>query len=210
MKKKMIKEIAFLAVLGAIVLIVPLFIFFLLPPLMLSLWATGLFTLLFMKHRDPEVVENKKYQLFEKFLYFQIINWAFAGFFFFAELALMVFIIIIVFVVLALNKEKRTSEKFVKWLTYVVLHFFSLTVILLLGQRFPEMGEPAIVVIPMITMFNGVTAAFYMKTVKLMPKGGKRMLTLAIFLFMMLGTIVSLFPQESGIPLMQVIFGGGS
>ena len=208
MNKKIIKEQVLLAILAIVALIMPFFVFMLLPPLMLSLWVTGILALFVTKRNNPEIVEAKRYQLFEKLLYFQIINWAFGYFIFILELQLIAWLIPIVLLVLSLNKKRRTSDRFMKWVKYVGFHVFNLILILVLFNYFPSIGEGAFAVIPLITFFNGMTAAIYLTFLKKRPLGRKRIFALIIILLMMTGTIVSLFPQASGIPVLELIFGG--
>lgn len=210
MNKKVIKEVVILGILMILTLIMPFLVFMFVPPLMLSLWITGILVLLMAKRKHPHIEQNKKYQLFEKLLYFQIINWAFAYFIFIPVLNLMAFSILIVLMVLSFNKERRTSAKYIKWLKYVCFHVFNLTLIIILLNNFPSIGEASFAIIPLITFINGITAAAYLSMVNKLPAGRTRIFVLIIFLLMMAGTVVSLFPQESGIPVIESLLGGGS
>jgi hypothetical protein len=208
MDKKKIKERILLGTLALLALIMPFFVFVFLPPLMLSLWATGICALFMAKRKNAKVSDTKRYQMLEKLLYFQIINWAFGYFIFIQVLHLIVWVIVIVLIVLSLNKNRRTNNKFIKWAKYVGFHLFNLALILVLFNNFPYIGEGGFAVIPLITFLNGITAAIYLTALKGLPSGGKRIFALIIILLMMAGTVVSAFPQASGIPVIELILGG--
>lgn len=206
----MIKEVMILGILAILTLIMPLFIFVFLPPLMISLWITGIFALFFTKRNNPKIVAHKRYQLFENLLYFQLINWAFAFFIFIPVLNLIAMVILIVMMFLLVNKEKRTSDKYKKWAKYIGFHVFNLVLILILWNNFPDVGLDAFAIIPLITFFNGLVAAAYFKFMNRLPADRKSIVLLILFLLMTARTVVSSFPQASGIPIIELIFRGGS
>lgn len=210
MNKKVIKEVVIMGILMIFALMMPFFVFMILPPLMLSLWLTGVILLVMAKRKNPQIEGDKRYQIFEKLLYFQIINWAFAYFIFIPVLNLMALVILIVLVVLSFNKERRTNAIYIKWVKYVCFHLFNLAFVLVLLNNFPSIGEAAFAIIPLLTFINGITAAAYLSMINKLPAGRIRIFVLIIFLVMMAGTVLSLFPQESGIPVIDTIFGGGS
>ena len=208
MDKKLTKEMIILALLTIFALIMPFFVFMLFPPFMLSFWISGLLILSLTKRKNPDVINTKRYQLFEKLLYFQMINWAFAYFIFILELQLIAWLILIVLFVLSLKKERRTNARFTRWVKYVGFHLYNLALILVLLNHFPDVGGGAFVTIPLITFFNGLTAATYLTLIKKAPSRNRTRLTLIIILIMMAGTVVSLFPQATGVSVIELILGG--
>lgn len=206
MNKKAMKETLIFIILAIFTLVSPVFVVFYLPQLLLSLWATGVASLHLLKRQNPRVVENKKFQWFEKLLYFQIINWTFAGFLWLPTLVIMMPIVVLTLLFFGLNPVSRAHKKFQKWCQYVGFHIFNLALMVVLFLRFPNVGYEAVVVMPTILFLNGVTAAFCMLTLEKTPNGKKKGLVLALFFLMMVATTVSLFPQATGLSLFQLIF----
>jgi len=164
-------------------------------PFMLSLWMTGLTMLILIKRKNPEVVETSKYQLVEKFLYFQIINWIF-GFSLFIELFLLVAIILpLVMVALAFKKERRENPKFIKWSKYIGFHIFNFIVLFVLASiSDSHMAMEQLMAIPVILFVNGCNAAFYLTIESKFPTGKWRFIILAVVLVMMATLTINMFP----------------
>jgi len=202
-----IKKLLLLVVVAGLVLLMPLFVFIIFAPLMISLWMTGIFALIMMRRKNPAIVESKRYQAFERWLYFQIINWSFGFFVFIPELHLIAIMVVATIAVLALNKQRRTSLKLIKWAKYVGFHIFNLALIITLMHNFPSIGEQAFVAIPTIVFINGGNAAFYLMLEARLPQR-RRLLTLFIIITMMVAMTLSMFPQADGVAILDLIFGG--
>lgn len=207
MNKNEIKHLLLLLLVSILVLIMPLFVFFTYPPLMLSLWMTGIFTLILMKRKNPEVTKSKKYQMFEKFLYFQIINWAFGYSLFIPELSLIALIILVTMLVLSINKKRRANPKFIKWAKYIGFHLFNLLLMIVLIHYFPNTGEEIFIAIPGIVFVNGGNAALYLILEPKLPQR-RKLIIFFIAIVMMTMTTLSMFPQYDGRAIFDVIFGG--
>jgi len=197
MKKNEIKRLLLLSLTSIIVLVIPIFIFEISIPFMLSLWMTGLTMLILIKRKNPEVVETPRYQLVEKFLYFQIINWIF-GFSLFIELFLLAVIVLpLVMIVLALKKERRENPKFIKWSKYIGFHIFNFIVLFVLatinvGDSY--IGIEGVMAIPVILFVNGCNAAFYLTIESKFPTGKWRFVILAVALVTMATLTINMFP----------------
>ncbi|MCL1989720.1 MAG: hypothetical protein FWG67_02405 [Defluviitaleaceae bacterium] len=207
MNKTELKKLFLEGIAGIVVVIFPLVILFTLPQLVLACWLSGLSTLILMKRRNPTVITSKKYQLFEKLLYLQIINWSFA-FFFEPVFSLIVFLIPITMLVLAIDKNRRVSRKFLKWATYIGFHLFNWLLLLILIGFFPEIGGiEGISVLPVITFINGGYGAIYLSLEHRLTRG-RKIIALMIVLAMMIMMTVSRFPQDGHVSLFERMFGG--
>jgi len=207
MNRSEVKHLFLQGFVALLVLILPIFLLFMIPQLVLFLWSAGLILLNFKKQQNPAVVESKGYQVFEKLLYFQIINWSF-GFFFVPIMGVITFIIPITLLVLVFNKERRAKPKFIKWAKYVGFHVFNLLLILTLLSFFPNVGEEGFLVMTIITFINGGNAAIYLNLEPNLPRGKKRTIALFIIIVMMISMALSMFPQYGGGSVFDTLFGG--
>jgi len=207
MNRTEIKNLFFQGLAGIAVLFLAFFILFTFAPILLALWATGLVMLFLMKRQNAEIVESRGYQIFQKLLYFQIINTIFAFFFvpIFNTLTLLTPVVILV---LAVSKERRAKPEFVKWAKYVGFHCFNWLVLMVLIALFPNMGgEEALFGLSLITLINGAHGVFYLKLEqKLPPK--RRFFVLVILAVMMVSMAISMFPQAGNISLFDALFRG--
>lgn len=203
MERTEIKRLILQGILALFVLILPVPLLFIFPALVLSLWLTGLILLNFMKRQSPEIIELKKYQTVQRLLYFQIISWAFA-FFYLPTMIIIAPIIPVVVLILAFNKQRRENSKFIKWAKYVGFHLFNIILLFILFSFFPNIGgEEGLFALSIITLFNGATAALYLK-VEPSIRPDKRMISLIIMIIMIIVTTMTRFPQDGG----TTIFGG--
>jgi len=206
MKRTEIKQLLLQGLVALLVLLLPLSLLFTMPQLILSVWLTGLIVLAIARRQNPDIIESKKYQIFEKLLYFQIINWSF-GFFFMPMTSLTVIMIPIVMLILAIKKERRATPKFIKWAKYVGFHLFNMILLFALLNFFPNIGGgEGFFVFTIIIFMNGSTAAMYLKFEPRIPRK-KRVLSLLILIAMLIMTTLSMFPQYGG-RLIDIIFGG--
>jgi len=195
MKKHEIKRLLLLSITSMIVLLIPMFVFGISVPLMLSLWLTGLVILVLIKRKNLEAVETPKYQLFEKFLYFQMINWIFGFSLFVGLFFLIVIALPLVMSVLALKKEQRKNPKFIKWSKYIGFHLFNFIVVFILASTADSyIAQEELMVLPVIIFINGCNAAFYLTVESKFPAGKWRIAVLAVALVMMATLTTSMFP----------------
>ena len=201
-KKLLLESVsAFLSLIPAFVLV------FIWPAILFSLWATGLIILFFRKRQNPSIVESKKHQLIEKFLYFQIITVSFA-FFFLPVLNLMVFLLPIIFIGLAINKKRRADAIFIKWAKYAGFHFLNFGLLLILTYFFPDIGaEEGLISLALITLVNSIYAVIYLKLESRIPRQKKGLALLIIFVIIVSMTM-NMFPQAGDASLFQQLFGG--
>jgi len=203
MDKTEVKRLVVQGILALIVLILPIAFLFVFPALVLSLWITGLIILIWKKRQNPRVIESNRFQTAERLLYFQIISWAFA-FFYLPLMIIIAPIISIVVLFLAFNKQRRENPKFIKWAKYVGFQLFNIILLFVLFNFFPNIGgEEGLFALSIITLFNGATAALYLK-VEPSIRADKRTLSLIIMIIMIVVTTMTRFPQYGG----TTIFGG--
>jgi len=203
MNKTEIKQLFLQGLLAMLILILPAVLLFVFPALVLSLWLTGLIILIFMKRQNPEIIESKRYQIVQRLLYFQIISWAFA-FFYLPTMIIIAPVIPIVMLILGLNKQRRENPKFIKWAKFVGFQLFNIVLLFVLFHFFPNIGgEEGLFALSIITLFNGATAALYLK-VEPRIRRDKRMISLLIMIVMIIVTTITRFPQYGG----TTIFGG--
>lgn len=210
MNKSDIKQLFQEGIVALLVLLPPIFLLFMMPQFVFSLWMTGLLILVFKKRQNPEIRnESKIYRTIERLLYFQIINWSF-GFFFIPVMGVIALIIPAVILLLATNKERRANPIFIKWAKYVGFHIFNLVLVLNLLHFAPNIGvlEEALLVLSMIAFVNGGNAVIYLKIEPRVPRGRKRAIALLIILALMISMAISMFPQYGGGSVLGAIFGG--
>ena len=195
MKKHEIKRLLLLSLTSIIVLMIPIFVFGISIPLMLSLWLTGLVMLVLIKLKNPEAVETPKYQLFEKFLYFQMINWIFGFSLFIGLFFLIVIVLPLVMLTLALKKEQRKNPKFIKWSKYIGFHLFNFMILFILASISNSyVAIEELMMLPVIIFINGCNAAFYLTIESKFPAGKGRIVILAVVLMMMATLTITMFP----------------
>jgi len=203
MNRNEVKLLILQGLVALLVLILPIIFLFIFPALVLSFWLTGLIILFFIKRQNPEVIESKRYQTVQKLLYFQIISWAFA-FFYLPIMIIIAPIIPIVMLILAFNKQRRENPKFVKWVKYVGFQLFNIVLLFVLFHFFPNVGgEEGLFALSIITLFNGATAALYLKLEPRIRRD-KRLISLLIMIIMIIVTTITRFPQYGS----TTIFGG--
>ena len=199
MDKKVIRRWLLEALLAFIVLIVPFFLAFMgevMVPGIVSLWATALILMWNARKQNPDVVQKTRYQVFEKFLYYQIINLSFALWMIFPMLTLVAIITIIVLVVLLIKTRKDPSPKVIKWAKYTGLLMFNWVLLLVVAGRAYEISDEIILGFkPIVTFMNGAQAALFIKLEEAMFKGGKKIFALIIIIAMMVSTALAMFPR---------------
>jgi len=202
-----IKELLIQGLAGVAVLFLGFFLLFTSFPVMFALWATGLVMLFLLKRQNPEIVESQKYKIFQKLLYFQIINIVFA-FFFVPIFNTLAFLIPIIVLILAISKERRADPKFIKWAKYIGFHCFNWIVLMVLVLLFPNIGgEEALFGLSMIMIVNGLHAVFYLKIERKLPSK-RKFVILGIVTIVMISMAMSMFPQEGNVSVFNIIFGG--
>jgi len=206
MNKQELRKILIEIFFAAVVLILPLPLLFIAPQVVVSLWGTGLIVAMLKKRQNPEITASKKFQLFERGLYFQIITWCFA-FFFLPLLDLIVFIIPLVACALIFIKKKRENPATLKWVKYIAFHVVNLVFLFLLLSNFPDIGEAGIFGLSITTFVNSGYAVFYIKMERKIPPS-KRLLTLVIIVLVIGSMTLSMFPQAGDLSVLQQLFGG--
>lgn len=198
MDKLVIRRWLLEALLAIIVLVVPFFLIFMgtfMMPALVSFWATALVLMRNVSKQNPEIVQSTKYLMFEKLLYFQIINIAFA-LFFFPLFMLVAIVTVVVLLGLLFKTRKEPSLKVIKWAKYTGLHIFNWILLFILSGLVDEVSyEMIIFVMPMITFINGMQAAFFMKLEQVMFAGGRKLIALLIVLVMIGTTTWRMFPR---------------
>lgn len=199
MKRTTIRQWLLEGIIAIIMLIIPFFLLSLgeiILPAILSAWATIFILTRHARKSNPEVKEKTWFLLLEKFLYFQVINMAFA-FALIAELmTILAFGLVITIVVAMLKTRNNPSVDLVKWSKYVALHVLNLIVLLFLISTTIEVEvEVLVFVLPIITFINGIQAAFFLKVAKKFKSGMHKILATIIILFMIISTAWQMFPN---------------
>ena len=201
MNKLVIRRWLLEALLAIVVLAVPFFLVFMgtsMVPALVSFWATALILLRNARKQNPDVTLKTRYQVFEKFLYFQIINLSFALWLVFPMLTLVAIVTVIVLVIMLIKTRKEPNLKVVKWAKYTGFQVFNLVLLVILMGTTSEVSDEAIFfVMPMImiTFINGIQSAFFMKLEQAMVAGGKQLISWFIILAMIVTTAWSMFPR---------------
>jgi len=201
MDKRVIRSWLIEALLAFIVIIVPFFLAFMwegMVPAIVSLWATALILMWNARKQNPDVKNKTRYQILEKFLYFQIINLSFALWLIFPIFTFVAIIMIIVLIILLIKTRKDPTPKIIKWAKYIGLHIFNWTLLLfLLGRSYEIINEAILVAMPIVTFINGMQAAFFIKLEAAMfkGKGSKKIIVLLIIIAMMVSTAFSILPR---------------
>ena len=198
MDKKVIRRWLFEALLANVVLVVPFFMIMMadfMTPALLSLWATGLILMRHARKQNPDVVQRNSYQLVEKFLYFQIINLSFA-FFFFPLFMVTAIVTVVTLAILLFKTRKNPSVKVVKWAKYTGLHIFNWALLfIMLGFASETSYEELIFAMLIITFFNGMQAAFFIKLEQATKSRGRKLFLLLIAFAMIISTAWTMFPR---------------
>ena len=206
MNRTELKQLLLQGLIALVVLTISLILLFMFPPLILSIWASGVIIFAVMKRKNPEHLETKKYQTLQKLFYFQMINLSF-GFFFILPLGIVALTISIITLFWMFKKERRENPKFIKWAKYIGFYFFTFVVLNILHTIFPNIGsEEGLLVFAVITFINGATAAIYLRVEpKIHP--ARRLIALLIVVAMIGMTTITMFPQYDGSRILN-IFGG--
>jgi len=206
MNKTELKQLFLQMLLAAVVLLVPLPILFISPQIVASIWSTAIVVLFLKKKQEPELSQNKKYNFITRMLYLQMITWSFA-FFFVPVIGLFTIIIPVVTLILLASKKRRENKQLIKWSKYVGLHTFSMMVLLTLLSFFPDIGEVGLFSFSVITFVNSGYMVVYLRLEQRIVES-KRRIALIVILLVMASMAMSMFPQESGLSILQQIFGG--
>ena len=199
MDRKTMRRLLLEGLLAITILIIPFFLLFLgsfVVPALLSAWATILIILRNMQKQDPAISEKTWFKLVEKFLYFQVVNMAFAFGLIIELMTLLVVAIVITLVVLLIKSRKSPSEKLTKWAKYIALHVFNFSVLLILMSTFVEVQIDILVfVLPIITFINGLQAAFYIRLEQNLRSKMHKIIAVIIILTMIVSTAWQMFPN---------------
>lgn len=199
MGKNVIRKMLLEGLLAIVILAIPFFLLLVstaVLPAIVSFWLSSIIVMRYLRKTNPVAITTKKFQTFEKFLYFQMINFAFAFALLLEMMLLCVIIIIIAFVVFWIKNKKAKNNKLVKWTKYTVLHLLNLAVLMFLINGLQgEIPMEIVFILPIITFINGMQAAFFIKLEQGFPRGAKKFIAMGIIIFMIVSTAWSMFPR---------------